>query len=166
MNSILILFLVVATYTDIKETKIKNNVTYPLILIGLITSTYIFGLNGFLSSLGGITISLLVVSLIPGFRHGGGDIKLAMGISSFLGMSKIMYFLFIWFLLSILICNIKLIRSKGIRNFKNTLLNEILTLGEIEEDIERTLGAPIILAAYIITIICFKGWSSGWIMFS
>ena len=148
-----IVFLVFAMYTDIKEKKIKNNLTYSLILLGLIVSTYNSGLNGFIASMGGVAISLVVVSLLPGFRHGGGDIKLAMGIGSFLGVSKNMYFLFFWFALSVLICNTKLIRNKGLRNFKNTIIKEILTQGKGEEEIETTIGAPIMLVAYLITII-------------
>lgn len=153
MQYLPIVFLAFATYTDIKEKLIKNTLTYSLIMIGLIGSTYSFGLKGFLSSLGGIIISLLVVSILPGFRHGGGDIKLAMGIGAFQGYNKVMYFLFIWFALSLLICNIKLIKNKGLRNFKNTLVKEILTLGEEDEKIESTVGAPIMLVAYLLFLI-------------
>lgn len=152
MQYIPIIFLALATYTDVKEKKIKNNLTYSLILIGLIGSTYRYGFNGFLASTGGVMISLLIVSLLPGFRHGGGDIKLSMGIGSFLGVSKVIYFLFLWFMLSLLICNIKLIKNQGISNFKNTLVKEVLTLGSGEEEIESTIGAPIMLVAYLIIL--------------
>lgn len=153
MYYIPIAFLALATYTDVKEKKIKNYLTYTLILIGLIINSYRFGSSGFLASIGGITIALLVVSLLPGFRHGGGDIKLAMGLGSFLGVSSFLYFLFFWLVLSLLICNIKLIRKQGFKNFKNILLKEILTPDNAEEDIETTIGAPIMFIAYIITII-------------
>jgi len=157
MNYIPIIFLALATYTDVKEKKIKNNLTYTLILLGLIVSTYRTGFSGTLSSLGGIVISLAVVSLLPGFRHGGGDIKLSMGIGSFIGVSGIMQFLFCWFALSLLTCNFKLIKKQGFRNFKNILVQEILTLGEAGERMENTLGAPIMLAACLITLIVHKG---------
>lgn len=153
MYYIPIAFLVLASYTDVKEKKIKNKLTYPLILIGLIISTYRFGFNGFLASIGGIIISLMIVSFLPGFRHGGGDIKLAMGVGSFLGVSRVMYFLFFWFGLSFLIVNIKLIKNQGLRNFKNILVKEILTLGQVDEEIESTIGAPIMLVAYLIALI-------------
>lgn len=153
MDYLPIAFLALATYTDVKEKKIKNNLTYSLILIGLIASTYRFGFTGFLTSFGGIAISLLTVSLLPGFRHGGGDIKLAMGLGSFLGVSRTMYFLFFWFAMSVLICNIKLIKNQGLKNFKNTLIKEILTLGKSEEEVESTIGAPIMLVAYLGTLI-------------
>ena len=157
MTFVPILFLAIATYTDIKEKKIKNSLTYSLILLGLIVSSYKTGYMGSIDSMGGIVIALLVVSQLPGFRHGGGDIKLAMGIGSFLGISKIMYFLFFWFLLSLLVCNFKLIRNKGFQYFKNILWGEIILLGNVkEEKIVSTVGAPIMLVAYLVTLI-YKG---------
>lgn len=153
MQYIPILFLAYATYTDAKDKKIKNNLTYPLILIGLIINTYGFGFHGLLVSIGGVIVSLLAVTLLPGFRHGGGDTKLAMGIGSFLGITQIGYFLFVWFVLSLLICNFKLVKKQGLRNFKNILVREILTLGRSEEEIESTIGAPIMLIAYLLILI-------------
>jgi len=157
MNYIPLLFLMIAAYTDTKEGKIKNTVTYTLILIGLIVSSFMTGFNGSLSSLGGIILSFIIVSQLPGFRHGGGDIKLAMGVGSFLGISIIMYFLFFWFALSILVCNIKLLKNKGFKYFKNTLLGEIYSLGKVDEEKESIIGAPVMLVAYLITLVYIGG---------
>lgn len=150
-------FLLVAVYIDFKERKIKNVITYPLILLGLISNALQAGLKGAISSLLGILIVFIVVSILPGFRHGGGDTKLAMGIGSFIGSNHILYFLFNWFLFSLLICNIKLLKNKGFNYFKNTVITELITSNMTRtEGLSNIIGAPMILLGYLVTLLFFK----------
>jgi Type IV leader peptidase family. len=150
----------VSTFTDVRKSKIKNNLTYPLILLGLIVNTYQFGISGASSALTGIIIAYFVVSMLPGFRHGGGDIKLAMGIGAFVGSAYILYFLFIWFVLSLFICNLKIIKNKGFRYFKSLILNELLTLADKKTEVnERIIGAPVMLLGYLITLSLTGMWN-------
>lgn len=147
-------FLLIAIYTDFKEQKIKNVITYPLILFGLIMNTLQAGLAGTISSFSGILIALFVVSMLPGFRHGGGDTKLAMGIGSFIGSNHILLFLFYWFLFSLLICNIKLLKNNGFSYFKNTVITELITPNMTKaEGLSKTIGAPIMLLGYLVTLL-------------
>ena len=73
-------------YTDVKEKKIKNYITFPLMSIGLIYNTYTSGFSGALFSLKGILLSFaltLPLFFVKGF--GMGDVKLFMAIGSVKG---------------------------------------------------------------------------------
>lgn len=152
MKLLVIIFLSIATYTDFKERKIKNILTYPLIIFGLAYNLYQLGIPGGISSLQGIAAAFVIVSLLPGFRYGGGDIKLSMGIGAFIGYPGIFGFLFYWAAISLVTTCILIIKSKGLTHLKNILITELITLGTIRHDIQSVIGAPLMLLAYIITL--------------
>jgi len=107
VDVILIVATLYCVYTDIKERKIKNYITFPLMGIGLIYNVCIAGLSGAWFSLKGILLSAILtlpLSLVGGF--GMGDVKLFMAIGSVKGfvfsLGTIIYSLFTSVLLSLL----------------------------------------------------------------
>lgn len=78
--------LITCAWTDFRDRKVYNKVTYPAFFVGLLTHTIAFGLTGvvdaFLAALiaFGIGLVLLITRLV-----GGGDIKLLIVVGAFLG---------------------------------------------------------------------------------
>lgn len=150
-------FLFFSIYTDFKYKKIKNYITYPLILLGLVMNSLQYGLTGLISSFLGLIMAFFIVILLPGFKHGAGDTKLAMGIGSFIGSAHVLYFLFFWFLFSLLVCNIKLLKDKGFGFLKNTIVTELITPYRVNnEGLSNTIGAPTILLGYLLTLVFIR----------
>ena len=90
---VLALALVAASITDVREGKVRNVVTYPAVVIGLIGHTLVGGLGpgidpdlGLLGSLSGLAVGflpLLVAWLAGGI--GGGDAKLMGAVGALTG---------------------------------------------------------------------------------
>lgn len=82
----LAILLITCAYTDFKDRKVYNKVTYPSFFIGLAVNAIAFGwaglLDGFLAAL--IAFGIGLVLLITGMV-GGGDIKLLIVVGAFLG---------------------------------------------------------------------------------
>ena len=73
---------IVAAQADVRTRKIPNTLTFPALLVGLVTHLVLGGREGFLASLAGMAV--VGVALIPGWLMrwmGAGDVKLmaAMG---------------------------------------------------------------------------------------
>mgnify|MGYP000982563439 CR=1 FL=1 len=124
IDIVLILGCLYSVYTDMRTKKIKNYITFPLMLLGLIYNLYINGLGGLVFSLkglfisGGLTVSL---ALIGGF--GMGDVKLFMGIGAIKGYKFTSVVLVISLFSSILgsfVINPKRF-IEGIKNVYNTI---------------------------------------------
>lgn len=153
MDIFVIILLILATYTDFKEKKIKNILTYPMILLGLLYNFFQLGVPGVISSLQGIFLALLIVSFLPGFRYGSGDIKLSMGIGAFIGCPKIFRFLFIWAAISLVMTCILIIKNNGLFYLKDILIEEFVSMGKIRHDIQSIIGAPLMLLAYVFLLL-------------
>lgn len=86
IDSILALLVLFSIYTDLKERKILNVVVMPAILTGLVLNAYAGSMKGFLFSLQGAGLGLLLL-LVPfilgGF--GAGDVKLLVAIGALKG---------------------------------------------------------------------------------
>src|ERR1041385_1006479 len=79
VNGVLAVGLLVAAYTDLRDGKIYNKLTFPCILLGFLLNTLFGGLSGSWQSECGVGASAavavaLAVCLGPAF--GGGDLKL------------------------------------------------------------------------------------------
>jgi prepilin peptidase CpaA len=85
-NIILIILLFIAAFFDVKEKRIPNWLTFPIILIGLILNIIMNGLNGCLFSFYGFLIGLAVffIPFALGLM-GAGDVKLMAAIGSLMG---------------------------------------------------------------------------------
>jgi prepilin peptidase CpaA len=92
--------LVIAAWTDYKERKVFNKLTYPAFFIGLIVHTIAFGPMGFLTALGSAVLAFFLgLFILPFGVIGGGDIKLLVGIGAFLGYKGLAHVAYwaVWF---------------------------------------------------------------------
>jgi len=83
---ILLIFLAVAVVTDIHQRRIPNVLVALMLGCGIVLNLSFLGVPGALSVLGGVVMGLLI--LIPVYALGGlgaGDVKLLVGVGSFLG---------------------------------------------------------------------------------
>ena len=84
--------LIVSAWIDGKELRVPNWITFPMVLSGLIYSTYMAGWIGMGDGLWGMTVGLL--TLLPLYAVGGmgaGDVKLMAGIGAWLGATVTWY---------------------------------------------------------------------------
>ena len=81
------LVLLVAAWTDLRQRKVYNKLTYPAILVGLLVHTVAMGLDGLLAGLAaaGLTLVLGLLVITTGWIR-GGDIKLLIAVGAFLGL--------------------------------------------------------------------------------
>ncbi len=80
------LALLIAAFTDLRERKVYNWLTYPTVLIGLLAHTIAMGWSGLASGLlTAIAALFLGVLILPTGFIKGGDIKLLIGVGAFLG---------------------------------------------------------------------------------
>lgn len=143
----------IASYTDIKERKIRNIITYPMIITGIVLNSYSNGLQGFLHSIYGVALVFILIFLLPSFSLGGGDIKLLMGYGSYLGYQSVLTLIF-FTLVILLIVNIStLIKKESLNNLWNIIKLEVFSFGRIREKSGKTPGALVILFAYCMFLI-------------
>lgn len=86
--------LIVAAYIDGKELKVPNWITFPMVLAGIVYSTWVGGWAGLGASLLGMVVGLLC--LLPLYSVGGmgaGDVKLMAGVGAWVG-AKITFYAF------------------------------------------------------------------------
>lgn len=78
----------VCTWTDIKSMTIYNRFTYPAIAVGLVYSISTAQYDNLYGSL--IIFAVYLLFFTSG-KMGGGDLKLAVALSLFLGMQPVIY---------------------------------------------------------------------------
>jgi prepilin peptidase CpaA len=92
--------LLLAVLIDIRQRRIPNALTLPVIAVGMIYWSYLNGLDGFMHSTGGLLLGFAF--LLPVYLFGGmgaGDVKLMGAVGSILGPQGI----FIAFLYSAIV---------------------------------------------------------------
>ena len=79
--------LLTCAYTDFKERKVFNKVTYPSLFIGLAVHTIVLGVDGLLAGLLAVAVAFVLgLFLLALGVIGGGDIKLLIVVGAFLGL--------------------------------------------------------------------------------
>ena len=77
-----------AAFTDVKERRISNRLTYSAVVAGFVLQAMLHGLNGLVLSLGGAALFGGVFMLFYIVRAmGAGDVKLAAALGSIVGFS-------------------------------------------------------------------------------
>ncbi|MEN8132144.1 MAG: A24 family peptidase [Pseudomonadota bacterium] len=84
---LLILILIIAGYTDIREHRIPNILTFGGLILGLLLQSWMLGGDGFLSGLAGFLIGLgiFLPFYILGKGMAAGDVKLMAALGALLG---------------------------------------------------------------------------------
>lgn len=168
-----LVMLTVSSYTDIKYRKIKNFITYPMIISGLAAGFFYAGVGGLIDAFVGMLMAGIIFAVIPGFSSGGGDIKLAAGCGAWLkGFYPIIQFVFFSMLFVFTAVVVKTVLKKGPRFLLARLKDEIrelavacmilntktLTAGGYSHTPRKSAYgsvpmAPFMLAAYLITLL-------------
>jgi prepilin peptidase CpaA len=153
---ILSIALIISLFTDLKDRKILNIVTIPTILFGLIFFSITQGWNGFLFSILGLFVGLVVL-IIP-FLLGGmgaGDVKLMGAIGALMGTSFVFYSFIYAALIGGVISLLLIINSKGLKDsiklffynlifFQKSFVSMIVNKDK-EKSITFPYGVPIVL---------------------
>ena len=86
----------VATFTDLRSRRIPNWLVLPFLVLGFAVSAWMHGWHGFLPSLEGAGLGLLIYGVL--FFMGGmgaGDVKLCAAIGAWIGPVQLLYALFL-----------------------------------------------------------------------
>ena len=88
--------LIIAVINDIRYRRIPNLLTYPVMIVAVAYNSWLYGLEGFLFSIGGIVlgIAVLIVFHFMG-GMGAGDVKLMGAVGGLLG-PKIVFAAFLF----------------------------------------------------------------------
>jgi len=110
------ILLILSLVSDKKTYKIKNFITFPIIILGLITNFFLEGFPGLSNSLAACLLPLLVlINLYMANMLGAGDIKLFCAIGSVMGVNFIIYCMIFSFLCGGIIAFTLMIIRKNVR---------------------------------------------------
>lgn len=156
-----LLFLLLASWTDIKTRKIKNHTTYPMFALGLGTAAYFGGASGFLYALGVGAALGTAVYVVPGFTVGTGDLKLAAACGAWIA-SFYPALLFLLFTIALItLYNIAvLVRARGFRSVIEQIRYELISLFYLKSMPHRTKEgiiksaplSPFMAVSYVLVI--------------
>lgn len=115
--------IVLALISDIRTYKIKNSITLPFMIIGIVTNIYLNSLQGLFFSLKGIVAPILLLIIFFILRMlGAGDIKLFSSIGAIMGVKFVFYTIMYTFLTGgLLALLLMIIRKNGVERFKYLL---------------------------------------------
>lgn len=124
-----LLFLLLASWTDIRTRKIKNYTTYPMFVLGLGAAAYSGGASGLIYALGAGAALGFAVYFVPGFVVGTGDIKLAAACGSWIVNFYPALFFLLFTIVLVTFCNIAvLLRARGFRSVIEQIRYELISL--------------------------------------
>jgi prepilin peptidase CpaA len=85
----LIIVLLICAVTDLRQRRIPNKLTYPMVIAALLINSFIGGWDGFLFSLGGLAFGFAVFFLPYSLGGmGAGDVKLMSAVGAVLGFKQ------------------------------------------------------------------------------
>ncbi|MEH7333228.1 prepilin peptidase [Neobacillus drentensis] len=153
---VLILSLLISLYTDIKNRKILNTVTFPTLIFSFLYHIWTNGFDGFLfSGKGFLTgLCLLIIPYILG-GMGAGDVKLMAAIGALMGTSFVFYSFIYTALIGGVIALLLIIKTNGFRNtiksfffnvvFLRSNLGSMILAKNKESSISFPYGVAIVL---------------------
>lgn len=117
----LIIVLMISSATDLRHRKIPNLLTFPTIVIALISYSFVGGMEGFLFSLYGLAAGFILffVPFIMG-GMGAGDVKLMCAVGAVIGFSHILGSILFIAIVGGLMSVVAIVLR---RSFKRTILN-------------------------------------------
>lgn len=122
------LLVLLALICDIWTYKIKNQIVFPFIILGIITNAFSDGLNGVFFSLVGLCTPILVLILLFALKMlGAGDVKLFAAIGAIMGAKFALYTIAYSFLAGGIIALFVLVFNKNGSKRLLYLLNYIRT---------------------------------------
>jgi prepilin peptidase CpaA len=110
-----------ALYSDVKQGRIPNALTYPAILLGFALAVATGGMPTLISSLQGFALGFIVLFLGMMFGGiGGGDVKLAAALGALTGLSTtILGLLYMGLLAGAMALGIMIWKGKLLRSLRN-----------------------------------------------
>jgi prepilin peptidase CpaA len=155
-----------SVFTDVRERKIKNYVTFPMMAAGLIYNVIVSGLKGLVFSLVGMLVIgalTAVMAMMKGF--GMGDVKLFMGIGAITGwrfaVTVFVYSIFSSVIVSFLISPKAFI--KGIRNLIDMFKYVICFRSAPDFEIEASAKTIAFAVHILVGILCAYLIGGAWI---
>jgi len=154
-----LIFLIMASVSDLKFNKVKNKHIMIGIIVGFIINIYQFGLNGlFIASIGFIVplvigYPLFLLGFIP-----AGDIKMFMAIGAINGMEDLTSIVVFTILISGFYSVILLLRKRDVSGFlqfyrymKSIFITQKISKYNTDQSIKYPL-APLVLISYLVFI--------------
>lgn len=139
---------------DIKTRKIKNYITYTMVLTGLLAGFLIGGINGLLNSILATIVAATVLIILPGSKASGGDIKLIAGCGAWIGtVTDAVMLVFISLAIVTPAFLVLYLRKNGLKHTLSNIKIELLTLFRSRIEGERLPIAPFVLLGYILLLI-------------
>ena len=124
---LVVIACVIASYTDVKSTRIPNWLSLPVFLVGMLHAVWSGGLEGLLDGLGGAAIAGgLFIFAYAVHKGGGGDAKLMLGLGVWLGIDLSVILLAAVTAAGFLEGMIAIVVRGGIRDIPIVLLSSIL----------------------------------------
>lgn len=168
LNGIAAAALVVATYTDLRDGKIYNKLTFPCIIIGFLLNTLFSGFAGSWQSISGVAAAVLIALALTfclGPALGGGDIKLLAVMGALRGPDFVLWTALFTALAGGVLVLVPLIqrrifiytvRNLGMNLFRKCVLREPVDLAEGSRGGKQPFSLAILAGA----VLAF--WKMGW----
>ena len=123
ISALAVAVAVTAAITDVRERRIPNRLTYPMMLIGIAVQSGIYGWKGTVSALaGGLLFGGIFLLFYIVHAMGAGDVKLATALGCVVGVSSSVRLMFATALAGGVLAIIYTVRSRRVvQTVRNTL---------------------------------------------